>query len=346
VRLRVLVVAAFFVMVAVPGVLAWTSGFMPGPTQASAGSAGPHVTSSALVADLAWPEQPLGLAATDSAVLWQQRAPSVTVAGVWSYDAQTGRTAQLLPRAETGKAVAFPAAGGELLVWASWTSGRGAGPTDIRAYDTLTTRLWQVAGIGTHPAASGRSIVWVGPRDGGRGADVIHVSDSVTDEEHLVTTDGRVRDVASWGRWVVWAGGDGGRNEVWAASFGSSTRYRLARNGAAVVIGPDRILWAASAGRHSTAIVSWDRRSRRSTVLWRMPGKVSSLSMDRTRAVWATSRDAVGSQIWAYDFQLGKAYTVSTAGGRQVSPVIVAGSVYWADDRSGHWQLYSRSLQQ
>ena len=49
--------------------------------------------------------------------------------------------------------------------------------------------------------------------------------------------------------------------------------------------------------------------------------------------------------MWAYDFGSGKAYQVSTSGGRQVSPVILAGSVYWAGDRTGHWELYSRSLQ-
>ena len=56
-------------------------------------------------------------------------------------------------------------------------------------------------------------------------------------------------------------------------------------------------------------------------------------------------RKSTGPQVWAYDFELGKATQVSETDGRQVSPVIVAGSVYWADDRSGHWELYSHSLQ-
>ncbi len=60
--------------------------------------------------------------------------------------------------------------------------------------------------------------------------------------------------------------------------------------------------------------------------------------------MWVVDRKATGPQVWSYDFELGKATPVSEAGGRQVSPVIVAGSVYWADDRSGRWELYSHSL--
>lgn len=35
---------------------------------------------------------------------------------------------------------------------------------------------------------------------------------------------------------------------------------------------------------------------------------------------------------------------VCTEGGRQASPVIVAGSVFWADDRAGDRGLYRRTL--
>jgi hypothetical protein len=143
---------------------------------------------------------------------------------------------------------------------------------------------------------------------------------------------------------VAWIAGRDTAQEVWAGSFQSAERYRLATGGTAVAMDRDRIVWAAAVGRHSTAIVSWDRRSSRSTVLCRIPGAGSALSLSRHWAVWVTTRKATGPQVWAYDFELSKAYPVSTAGGRQVSPVIVNGTVYWAGDRSGHWELYSRSL--
>ena len=80
-------------------------------------------------------------------------------------------------------------------------------------------------------------------------------------------------------------------------------------------------------------------------MLCRVVGTVSSLALSRRHAAWVTTRDTTGPQVWAYDFDAGKAFTVSAESSRQASPVIVAGSVYWADDRSGHWELYARSLQ-
>jgi hypothetical protein len=57
------------------------------------------------------------------------------------------------------------------------------------------------------------------------------------------------------------------------------------------------------------------------------------------------TRKATGSKVWVYDFNRGRAYPVSTHAGEQASPVIVAGTVFWADDRSGAWELYGRALQ-
>jgi hypothetical protein len=112
-----------------------------------------------------------------------------------------------------------------------------------------------------------------------------------------------------------------------------------------VAIDQDRIVWAAAVGRHSSSIVSWDRRSSRSTVLCKVVGSVSSVSLSRRYVAWVTTRDATGPQVWAYAFGTGKASPVSSAQSRQASPVIVAGTVYWADGRGGHWQLYAKSLQ-
>ena len=215
----------------------------------------------------------------------------------------------------------------------------------IQAFDTASTRRWQVAAMGRDPVAAGDVVLWVEPDGAGAGDDVIRGISAITDAEHALTPGGRVRDFAGAGDWVAWISGRGAAHEVWAGSFKSTERYRLAASGTAVSMDRRRIVWTAAVGQHSTAVVSWDRRSSRSRVLCRMPGAGSSLSVSRDHAVWAITRKASGSQVWAYDFELDKAYEVSTAGGRQVSPVIVGGTVYWADDRSGHWELYSRSLQ-
>ena len=130
---------------------------------------------------------------------------------------------------------------------------------------------------------------------------------------------------------------------MWAGSYRDRTRYRLAGAGTAVAIDRDRILWAAKAGRHSTRIVSWDRHSSRATVLCKVARRGVLAHLGRRYAAWVTTREATGSQVWVYDFAQGRAYPVAE-GGRQASPVIVAGSVYWADDRGGQWALYRRTL--
>ena len=339
--LRLVVVAAFVAMAMVPAYLAYDAGVLPSPTQASAdvvpGASASRVTS------LAWPDEPLGLAATDTKVLWEQRDPSATVAGLWAYDTRTGRTDRVLGRSATGKAAGFPAAAGELVVWAAWSGRRGAGPPQIEAYDTASTRRWTAAEQGSVPTAAGESVIWVEPDGDGPGSDVIRGSNSLTDEDYAVKTGGRVRDVAAWGSWAAWISGRGDEAEVWAGPYGERTRYRLAGAGTAVAIHRDRILWAATAGRHSTRIVGWDRPSSRATVLCKVLGSASSLVLSREYAAWVTTRKATGSQVWVYDFARGRAYPVAK-GGRQASPVIVAGSVYWADDRGGQWELYRQAL--
>ena len=56
-----------------------------------------------------------------------------------------------------------------------------------------------------------------------------------------------------------------------------------------------------------------------------------------------TTREATGTQLWVYELARGRAYPAAK-GGRQASPVIVAGSVYWADERDGEWALYRQAL--
>lgn len=338
---RVVAVAAFLAMALVPAYLAYDTGLLPGPAQASADAdGGAPVTR---VTSLSWPEQALGLAARGGAVVWERRDPGAAMAGLWSYDARTGRTAKVLGRASTGKTAGRPAAAGDLIVWAAWQGRRGAGRPRIEAYDTATTRRWTVARAGRSPMVTGEKVIWV-ERDGdGPGEDVIRGSDSLTDEEYALKAGGRVRAAAAWGCWVVWIAG-GGKAEVWTASLGERTPRRLARTATAVAIDRERVLWAAPAGGRSTAIVSRDRSSGGTTVLKRMPGVASSLSLTRGYATWVTTR-ASAARVWVYDFGRGRAFPVADDGdGRQASPVIVAGSVYWADDRGGDWALYRRAL--
>jgi hypothetical protein len=342
--MRVLVVAAFVAMALVPALMAWRTGVLPGPSQASAESTGVLTTSSTSVTPIAWPKEPLGLTASDTRVYWEQRSPDHAVAGLWYYDVPAGQTDRLLARPSLGKSSGYPVAAGDIVVWTSWAGRRGAGTPVIKAYDGLSSRLWQVAAAGRAPAAAADVVVWAEPDGAGPGNDAIRGVNSLTDEEYSVSANGRVQQLAAFGRQLAWITG-GQTNEVWAGSFKDTARYRLAGRGSAVVIDHDRVLWAAAVGRHSSAIMSWDRSARTATVLYRLPGTTSELSLSKRYAAWVTTRKQTGPQVWAYDFGRKKAYQVSTAGGRQVSPVIVAGSVYWAGDRSGQWELYSRSLQ-
>ena len=339
--LRLVVVAAFTAMVLVPGYLAYSTGVLPGPTQASAGSATDSAGAAYRVTSLVWPEQALGLTATGTAVLWDQRDPSPDVAGLWSYDVRTGHTGQVLGRVRTGKAAGFPSASGEVIAWAAWAGRRGAGLPRIEAYDPDSTRRWTVAQAGHGLATAGDTVLWVERRAGGD--DAIRGSNSLTDEQYFVTAHGRVREIAAWGSWATWIGGRGKTRAVWAGSYRDATPTKLAPAGTAVAIGRDRILWAARRP-HSTSVVSWDRRSSRSTLLCRVDGAVSSLSASPRYAAWITGGKGAAPQVWAYDFDARRAFAVSPGDSRQASPVIVADTVYWADDRSGDWELYARPL--
>jgi hypothetical protein len=221
---------------------------------------------------------------------------------------------------------------------------RGVGELAVQAYNSLSTRRWEAATAGRTPAAAGALTIWAEPDPRRRGSDVIRGVSTLTDEEFQIAARGRVSALATSGRRAAWLAGRGDTHPVWAGSFTKADPRKIGDDGTAVAIDRDRIVWAAAVGHHTTSIVAWDRRQERSVVLTRLPGTTSSLSLSRSHAVWVVTTQSSGSQVWAYDFRTGNAYPVSTAGGRQVDPVIVAGSVYWADDRSGRWELRSRSL--
>jgi hypothetical protein len=341
---RLVVVAAFAAATLAAGFIAFSTGVFPSPTGASADSAETDSTVFR-VTSLAWPEKALGLAATDSAVLWEERDADAEAAGLWIYDVDTRRPTRVLGRGATGKAVGFPDASGEVIVWAAWPGRRGVGTPRIEAYDTLSTRHWTVAERGSDPSTTGDIVFWVERHGAGPKDDAVRGVHTITDEEYEIPARGRVRDLAVWSKWAAWISGRGGASAVWAGSHREATRQRLANDGATVAIDRKRVVWAAAGGQDTTAVVAWDRRSHRSKVLCRVAGTASSLSLSRRFAVWVTSREATGPQVWAYDFKRGLAYAVSANTGEQASPVIVADTVYWADRRSGNWELYGRPLQ-
>ena len=59
--------------------------------------------------------------------------------------------------------------------------------------------------------------------------------------------------------------------------------------------------------------------------------------------VWV--QDSGRGDIWAYDFDRRRAFAVCSDGAEQASPVLVGRTVFWADRRSGQWELYGRALQ-
>jgi hypothetical protein len=343
--LRVVVVVAFFAMTAVPGYLAWVSGVLPGPTEASADSAIPGSGADSAVATIVWPDEPLGLAAAGTRIYWEQRDPAKAAAGIWYYDVSAGRKARLLGRAAAGTPSGSMAAAGDLVVWTTWPHKRGVGKPAVQAYNSLSTRRWEAAAAGRAPAAAGALTIWAEPDPRHRGSDIIRGVSTLTDEEFRIDAGGRVVALATSGRRAAWLAGRGDTHPVWAGSFTKATSRKLADDGTAVAIDRERVVWAAAVGDHTTSIVAWDRRQGRSTVLTRLPGTTPSLSLSRSHAVWVTTNASDGSRVWAYDFGAREAYPVSTAGSRKVGPVIVAGDVYWADDRAGRWELRTRPLQ-
>ncbi|NLE22561.1 MAG: hypothetical protein GX624_07260 [Actinobacteria bacterium] len=341
-RLRVLVVAAFVMMTLAPAYIAYDAGILPSPTEAVA-DVGDRATSVTFVTELAWPKDPLGLAASDAAVFWEQRDRSAAVAGLWSYDVLEGRVERLLGRSRTGKSDGFPAAAGDMVVWAAWSVRRGEGLQRIEGYDTVTTRRWTAAASGRQPAAAGRTVIWI-DRDRTRAGDVIRGLNTLTDEEYAIQTRARVRQIAARGSWVAWLEGDGTKTEVWTGSLRGGNVVRLAPAGTAVAVDGGRVMWAVPAGDGSSDLLISERRADAPRHLHRVAGAVSSLVLSGDHAAWVTTSDASASAVWVYDLATGEAYPVDDTGGRQVSPVIAAGSVYWAGERGGAWGLYRRAL--
>ncbi len=346
-KLRSVVIAVFVLALATPGVIAYATGVIPSPSPASAdatanGPAGVEFRATSL----AWPDEALGLTATDAQVVWEQRDRSKSIAGLWAYDVATRQPYRLLGRQSAGRGTGFPAASREKIIWAAWPGRRGEGSPQIQGYNQVTTRRWTVAETGRDPAISGNAIVWVERGAGATAADdALTGVHTVTDETFTTPVAGRVRDLAASGLWVAWISGRGKAAAVWAGSHRDGAQHRLGKTGTSVAIDRRRVVWSALTGRGSTAIAAWDRDAQKTRIVCRAPGSPSFLALGRTVAVWVSTDGEGDGDIWAYDFTRDEAYAVCDHDARQASPVVVGDTVFWADRRSGHWELYGRDLQ-
>ena len=335
-------IAAFVSATAVPGVLALGSGVFADGGSRTAGAK--RASQVFRVASLSWPAGALGLASTASLVGWQQRTSGALSSGLWAYDVRTQRPVEIVSAGNVGLNAGPPSMSAGLVAWSAKAPGSKHEHTVVKAFDRYSGRLFTVTGHGTLPRVSGTRIVWVTHAGDGRGThNGWAVLNALTDDRYAVATSARVRELAVCGPWVTWVAGSSSAGSVWATRDRGSTRHELAAAGSHVAIDGRRIVWSRRTRDGETAIVAWNLRSAHSKVLCRVDGAVSSLSLAANLAVWR--RSTHGGEIWAYDFNRHRAYVVSAGGGEQAGPVLVGHTAYWADKRSGQWELYGRALQ-
>lgn len=341
-RARLIVVAAFVSAAAVPGLLAYGSGIIP--SRGATSHDAQYASAEFRVTALAWPDGGLGLAATPERVVWEQRTTQRATRGLWAYEVGEQRAYRLLASPYVGRGSGFPSASGSTVVWVVRTSAGGPAATLVRGYDSLTGRRFVVAARGTAPTATGDVVVWIDAsgRHGQPGTTMIG-RDLVTDRRFVLRTRVSAHAVVARGSWVVWRAGSGAGTQVWAADRGSGRRYRLSGSGTAIATDTQRALWAARVSPDESAIMAWDLLSHHTAELCRVPGRITDLAADDDLAVWV--QDTGNGDVWAYDLARGRAVPVCTGPAAQTSPVIVGHTVFWADRRSGRWELYGRALQ-
>jgi hypothetical protein len=340
-RARLLVIAAFVSASTVPGLLAFSTGVLPGRALHAAELK--KASQEFRVTSLRWPQAPLGLTSTSEVVVWVQRAGGNASGGLGAYDVPSQRPAQLVDASSVGQNAADASMSDDFLAWAAQTSGGAAGHTGVKALDRYSGRLFTVTGHGTRPSVSGNEIVWVTTKgDGGHARNGFAVLNAVTDEHFAIGTSTHVREVALCGRWIAWIMGPSTATSVWTTSNRGAKRVRLAA-GTHVAIDDRRVVWAARTVAGETVIAARDLRSARTTTLCRVKGEVNSLSLANGVVVWSQSTG--DGDIWAYDFGNLQAFPVCADQSRQACPTLVGRAVFWADKRSGQWELYGRALQ-
>ena len=342
-RARLLVIAVFVSASAVPGLIAYSTGMLP---SAGLGSDGDPMSASPefRVTSLSWPEKALGLASTPQLVVWEQRSGDRAASGLWAYEVKKQLPFRLLGSRDLGGSSGFPNMVGATIAWAARPRGAKDGPLRICAFNTDTRRHFTVSQHGSDPQGAGSTIVWI-DTGGARRAPRTTVAgrNTVTDERILIGADGVVREVAAWGQLVAWAAGPRDAARVWATDRRRQTRYQLSSAGTGVAVDRRRVVWASSVGKNASAIFVWNQLTRRSAELCRVSAHARSLDLAGDLVVWA--QDSGGGDIWAYDFKRRRAFAVCSDGAEQARPVLVGRTVFWADRRSGQWELYGRALQ-
>jgi hypothetical protein len=343
-RARLLVIAAFVCASAMPGLIAYGTGMLPSAGRSpdnSPTSAGPEFR----VTSLGWPDKALGLASTRQLVVWEQRSGDRAASGLWAFEVPTRHAFRLLGRADLGRSSGFPTVDGATIAWATRPAGDDAGPLQIRAFNSDTRRLFTVSPHGADPQGAGSTIVWIDTSSAhGARRTTVAGRNTVTDERMAIAAGGVVREVAAWRQLVAWTTGPRATASVWAVDRRRQTRYQLSSSGTGLTVDRRRVVWASGVGENESAIFMWDQLTRRSEELCRVPAHARSLDLQGDLVVWA--QDSGGGDIWACDLNLRRAFPVCSDGAEQTRPVLAGGTVFWADRRSGHWELYGRVLQQ
>ena len=316
-RLRLVVVGAFLAMAVVPAVFAYTTGVLPGPTQASAESATGSVGAAHPVATLAWPKDP-------PRTHGDGRRGALGAAG----SKRECSRPVVLQRAHTGHQPGpRPLADRE----------RRRLPQRVREPDRVgdvgrAPRRRRAAHRGLrcgHRAPLDRRTGRPRPHGRRRERDLgrrrrgrrqrrrprQQLADRRGVLHHRRRPRPRCRRLGLRADWLAGAA----RSAVWAGSYHGGARHKLAAAGTAIAIDGDRVVWAAGGGK--AAVVAWDRGSRRTKVLCRVAGSVSSLVLSHRYAAWITTSDAAGPQpVWSCDFAAGEAGAVEPGSRHQAGP--------------------------
>jgi hypothetical protein len=329
-RVRLLIVAAFVASV----LLAVSAAFGAGLLHETAASAQLTVaaTDRVNVTPLPWTRAGR-LTAAGARVIWLRPR-----SGLWAYDTVRRTTEQLLRATQVGRAVGSASASGTDVVWQ--VRRKGMSP-QVRLLDADVGHVTQLA-AGVRPAAGGTTVAWVVRA---RGGDVIDVLDWVTDERAAFPAGGHVRHITEYGGWVAWTARQGAGLRLWSARMSEpGTRTLLGGGATALAMNGRRTVWAVPAGVGRAELMAWDHGAAGHAVkLARVPGPVTSLTLSQGWAAW-TRVTAAGADVWTVDLANGQATPVTRAPGDQVSPVFVNGTLYWADNGSGHWELCARTL--
>jgi len=341
VRARLLVIAVFLAAVAVPALLAHSIGVLSSPST-SGGEPGAGTEFRAVA--LGWPRAAEGLAASGDLVVWEQPASGTDgdADDLWAYDATARLLSRILTAKRVGGAVGPPDLTGSTVTWAARTGRPTSGPTLVRGFDNATGRVF-TAGGGVLAHSAGGAVAWVtqaGSRE--RGRDVINVLDTVTDTPWSFPAGGRVLDLAASGRLIVWVAGPPGGGTVWAARWPRWSRIELGAGSVSVAADGRHIVWTARTSSGDTAIMLWDPRMRAGRQLCLVAGAADSLALGADAVAWRQSSNR--GDVGVYDFTRGRAYAACCNGAAQADPAIAGRTLFWADRRSGRWELYGKTL--